>query len=197
LKSLIIQRFHLFSREDLISKTMTDIPSFSREKAEMEVDKFLMDCEMVNLYIQFGKEVEKNPDFVVPETQEENGLFSVRNIVFGYLAYVTATSIPQVIRRYVAEQEVAGTWKPTNVAFFDDWIDKSSAEATARVIQKAAEKAAAAALAAPDLTISPTAAESAQTLVEAVTNSDPTVVVPSVILDSVQSIVDAASIATP
>ena len=185
-----------FSREDLISKTLSDIPSFNREKAEMEVDKFLMDSEMVNLYIQYEKEVEKNPSFVVPETQEENSLFSVRNIVFGYLGYVTVTSIPQVIRRLVAEQEVAGTWKPTNVAFFDDWIEKTSAEATARVIQRAAEKAAAAVSVTPDPTISAAAADSMQTVVEAVANSDPAAV-PSAVVDSLQSVVDAASISSP
>jgi hypothetical protein len=102
-----------------------------------------------------------------------------------------------VIRRYVAEQEVAGTWKPTNVAFFDDWIDKTSAEATARVIQKAVEKAAAAVSAAPEPTISSVAVDNAQTVIDAVSNSDPSMIVPSALLESVQSVVDAASIATP
>jgi hypothetical protein len=102
-----------------------------------------------------------------------------------------------VIRRYVAEQEVAGTWKPTNVAFFDDWIDKTSAEATARVIQKAAEKAAAAVSAVPEPTISSAALDSAQPVIDAVSNSNPSVIVPSAMLDSVQSVVDAVSISTP
>jgi hypothetical protein len=110
-----------YSREGLIAKTIAHISAFDRE-------------------------VEKNPDFVVPDTdKDDNGLFSVRNIVVGYLTYVTTTSIaPQMIRRcsrYVAEQEVTGEWKPTNFGFFDDWIERTSPEATARVLQlQAAEK---------------------------------------------------------
>lgn len=122
---------------------MADIPSFDRSKAEAEVDKFLMDCEMVNLYIQYGKEVEKDPDFVVPDNNEEEGLFSLRNVVIGYLGYVVATSVPEIVRRYVAEQEVAGRWSPTNVGFFDDWIERTSPEATARVLKAAGEAVAA------------------------------------------------------
>jgi hypothetical protein len=159
-----------YSREDLIAKTITDIPTFDREMAEKEVDQFLMDCEMVNLYIQYGKEVEKDPDFVVPNTDpDDNGLFSVRNIVIGYLTYLTTTSIaPQMIRRYVAEQEVAGEWKPTNIGFFDDWIERTSPEATARVLQKAAEKvteAVSAAVVSVSSNVSPDATDISSTVV--------------------------------
>jgi hypothetical protein len=84
---------------------MTDIPAFDRAKAEQEVDKFLMDYEMANLYIQYGKEIEKDPDFVVPDTNEEEGLFSFRTVVIVYLCYVAVTTIPDMVRQYIAEQE--------------------------------------------------------------------------------------------
>jgi hypothetical protein len=122
----------------LIAKTLEDIPTLDRVQAEAEVDKFFMDCEMVNLYIQYGKEVEKDPNFAVPDTEADEGFFSFRNIVIGYLGYVAATSVPQVFRGYVAEQQVAGQWKPTNVPLVDDWIERTSPEAMARVLQKAA-----------------------------------------------------------
>ena len=121
----IVYILYARSREDLIAKTLADIPTFDRDKAETEVDKFLMDCEMMNLYIQYGKEIEKNPDFVVPDNNKEEGLFSARNLVIGYLGYVVATSVPQVFRRYVAEQEVAGQWTPTHVQFLDEWIERT------------------------------------------------------------------------
>jgi hypothetical protein len=105
---------------------MTDIPAFDRAKAEQEVDKFLMDYEMANLYIQYGKEIEKDPDFVVPDTNEEEGLFSFRTVVIVYLCYVAVTTIPDMVRQYIAEQEAAGTWSPTNIAFIDDWIASTS-----------------------------------------------------------------------
>jgi hypothetical protein len=37
-----------FSRETLIARTLEDISIFDRSKAEVEVDKFLMDNEMVS-----------------------------------------------------------------------------------------------------------------------------------------------------
>jgi hypothetical protein len=121
---------------------MEDIPAFDRAKAESEVDKFLMDAEMVNLYIQFGKEVEKNPDFKVPEAeQQDEGFFSLRTLVLGYVTYVFASTGITVFRRYVAGQEVAGDWKGTNIPFIDQWIERTSPEETAKVLQKLSEAA--------------------------------------------------------
>jgi hypothetical protein len=132
----------IFSREDLIAKTLTDISSFDRPTAEAEVDKFLMDYDMVNLYIQYEKELEKNPNFVVPADREkDDGLFSFRNIVAAYIAYLAATTVPNAFRGYVAKQELAGQWKPTNIQFLDEWIERTSPEATARILQKAAKAA--------------------------------------------------------
>lgn len=140
-------RSSCYSREDLIVKTLKDVPAFDRLKAETEVDKFLLDYEMMNLYIQYGKEIEKDPDFVVPDNgDDDEGFFSLRTVVVFYLAYVAVTTIPEVTRRFVAEQQVAGTWKATNIPFLDEWIESTTPEATARVLQ-AAEKVATAAAA--------------------------------------------------
>lgn len=166
--------------------------------AEVEVDKFLMDCEMVNMYIQYGKEVEKDPNFVVPDNgdEDDNGWFTPRNLVAGYLTYVGVTGGPQIVRRYIAEQEVKGEWEPTNIPFIDQWIENTSAEATARVLQKAAEKAAKMATgtsATVDTTTIVTtpveAAVPANVVVELLT--------PDVVTDSLQSLVDTVTAATP
>lgn len=115
------------SREDLISKTLKDIESFDRNKAIIEVDKFLLDAEMINLLIQFGKEVEKDPDFKVPEQEEEkDGFFSFRTLVVAYLGYVAYDSFPRIFRSYVYDQQELGTWTGTNIQFIDEWIETTT-----------------------------------------------------------------------
>lgn len=132
------------SREDLIAKTMSDVQTFDRATAEKEVDKFLMDAEMVNLYIQFQKKLEEDPDFAVPAEKEE-GFFSFRTLVFGYLGYVILTSVPAYFRKYVAEQEAAGTWQGTNIPLVDEWIEKTrpAVEAAQQAAAEAAQSASA------------------------------------------------------
>ncbi len=52
-----IQKY-IGTRAELIEKTLADVPKFDGATAETEVDKFLIDSEMVNLYIRYQKEVE-------------------------------------------------------------------------------------------------------------------------------------------
>lgn len=112
----------------MIQKTLDDISAFNGEKAASEVDKFLMDGEMVNLYIQFQKEKEKDPDFVVPGAEEEEELFSFRNLVFAYIAYVVFfKSGPVAFRNWVAQQEAAGTWHGSGIQAIDDWLANTPA----------------------------------------------------------------------
>jgi hypothetical protein len=181
----------IYSRNDIITKTMTDIPSLSRDVAEQKVDQFLLDCEMVNMYIQYGKEVEKNPDFVVPDNDSDNdtnAFFTPRNIVAAYLGYVGITSGPQIIRRYIAEQEVKGEWVPTKIQFFDDWIDRTSVEATARILQKATNSV---------VQISSDASTDAMSSSSSSLPSDIVMMVQPAVTESLQSMVDAVSVSTP
>ena len=134
------------SREDLIQKTLTDLPKLDRPQAETKVDKFLLDAEMIDLYIRFGKELEKDPNFVVPETVEpDEGLFSFRTVIIAYIGYIGFGIVKNVFRGYVANQEIAGTWQGTNIGFIDDWIQQTSPAATQQALQRAAEAAQAAA----------------------------------------------------
>jgi hypothetical protein len=113
---------YIGSKEGLIDRTLADIPSFTRAQAEAEVDKFLLDAEALNMMIQFNKMKAEDPDFVVPETDQDEGLFSFRNVVALYLVYVAGTSAPPFLRRWVAEKEAAGEWQGTNIPFIDDWL---------------------------------------------------------------------------
>jgi hypothetical protein len=129
----------------LIQKTLTDLPKLDRPQAEAKVDQFLLDSEMIDLYIRFGKELEKNPDFVVPESAEpEEGLFSFRTVIIMYIGYIGFGIVKNVFRGYVADQEIAGTWQGTNIGFLDDWIQQTSPAATQQALQRAAEAAEAA-----------------------------------------------------
>ena len=129
----------------MIQKTLTDLPKLDRPQAEAKVDQFLLDSEMIDLYIRFGKELEKNPDFVVPESAEpEEGLFSFRTVIIMYIGYIGFGIVKNVFRGYVADQEIAGTWQGTNIGFLDDWIQQTSPAATQQALQRAAEAAEAA-----------------------------------------------------
>jgi len=130
--------FSFCSREDLIQKTLTDIPKLDRSEAEIEVDKFLLDAEMINLYIRFGKEVEKNPDFAVPQqAEQEEGFSPITAALSVYIAYVFFDTASSIFRNYVADKEIQGTWEGTNIEFVDKWIQSTSAEATAKALERA------------------------------------------------------------
>lgn len=102
------------------------------------MDKFLLDQEAVQMYINYGKAKEDDPDFEVPAPPEE-GPFSFRKLVIGYLAYVVLTSIgPKYFRGWVAEQQEAGTWEGTGIKAVDDWIANTPAVAPSAAIDAAA-----------------------------------------------------------
>ena len=190
----IFLTFIFHRRETLISKTLVDIPTLTREVAEQQVDQFLMDCEMVNMYIQYEKEVEKDPTFVVPDNDKDSdsdSWFTPRNIVAGYLGYVGVTGGPQMIRRYIAEQQVAGTWEPTHISLVDDWIDRTSTDAMARVLQRAVDRAASVAVDAV------TATTTTVDTTAAATAALPSTMTPDLVTDSLQSLVDTVTSVSP
>jgi hypothetical protein len=182
-----INKKNFNSREDLIQKTMKDIPKFDRATAETEVDKFLMDAEMLNLYIAFGKELEKDPDFKVPEPpKEEEGLFSFRNIVTAYITYVGFDTGLQFYRNKIAEEQIAGTYEKTGVSIIDDWIERTTETATTKILEKAAQAAskAAEAVASTEATTTTMSGVSEVTIVQS-----PPVEVVQAVADAVQQVV--------
>ena len=127
-----------YSRDALITKTLTDIKEFDRPRAEMEVDKFLLDAEAINIYIQFQKMREQDPDFQVPVTEEEEGLFSFRTVVIVYLSYVAFSIGSKKFLDFVAEKSAAGEWQGTNIPFIDDWISNSLTPAVTEAVTNSA-----------------------------------------------------------
>ncbi|GAX18982.1 hypothetical protein FisN_8Hh203 [Fistulifera solaris] len=131
---------YIGTKQDLLQKTMNDIPSFDEERAKKEVEKFLLDKEAVGMYIQFQKMREQDPNFVVPSEEErDEGLFSFRNILILYSIYLAYQILPNLFLTWVAKKQETGSWEGTNIPLIDQWI-----------VDKLAEKAAAAAGAAAE-----------------------------------------------
>lgn len=124
-------------REDIIDRVMEDVPSFDRAKAESEVDKFLLDAECLRYYLEFQKRKAEDPDFALPNQEQEEGLLSFRNLVIVYLGYVAVTTVPVVFRRWVEAKEAAGEWNGSGIPFIDEWLQNSPAVDVAAVSNKA------------------------------------------------------------
>jgi len=58
----------------MIVKVMTDIPTFDRDRAELEVTKYLKDPEVVNYHIGLQKRIAEDPDLLTQmQAAAENG----------------------------------------------------------------------------------------------------------------------------
>ena len=66
---------HMFSREDLVSKFQTDIPTLSPTDLQTEVDKFLMDGEMLDIFIKYNQRKAEDPDWEPLYAPENNSPF--------------------------------------------------------------------------------------------------------------------------
>lgn len=136
---------------------MKDISNISREKAEKEVDKFLLDAEMVrvlvlfilmtcpcirfslsirlstqvNMYINFQTKLEEDPEFKVPTSAgEDEGIFSLQSLLYVYLGYVGAERVaPFLARKFVESQ--GDSYSGTHIEFLDAWINKVMAASDA------------------------------------------------------------------
>lgn len=122
---------HTHSREDLIQRTMNDIPDFDRSKAEIEVDKFLLDQEALTLMIQFMKKKAENPEFAVPAEQApEEGLFSFRTLFILYLIYFVYSTGTGYLKKWAIDQQAMGTWKGTGIPALDEWLNNEISTVT-------------------------------------------------------------------
>jgi hypothetical protein len=66
---------HILSREDLVSKFQTDIPTLSPTDLQTEVDKFLMDGEMLDIFIKYNQRKAEDPDWEPLYAPENNSPF--------------------------------------------------------------------------------------------------------------------------
>jgi len=93
---------HVGTRTDLIEKCMRDITVFDRDRATKEVDKFLMDSEMVNTLIVFNK---KYPNGI----QEDNRLGNIwRTYATWFLA---GFALIYIKNTFIMPKVESGEWK--------------------------------------------------------------------------------------
>jgi hypothetical protein len=59
-----------YRKQDLMDKFKSDNPSFSTDRVEEEVDRFMMDAESTNMYIKYVKDRKLNPQKVAQEALE-------------------------------------------------------------------------------------------------------------------------------
>jgi hypothetical protein len=75
-KFVLIVAFYLFlsllyyRKQQLMQKFQADNRSFSPERVEEEVDRFMMDAESVNMYIKYLKDRKTNPEKYANEALE-------------------------------------------------------------------------------------------------------------------------------
>lgn len=65
----------LSSREDLVTKFQQDLPSLSSTDLQAEVDKFLMDGEMLDIFIKYNQRKAEDPDWEPLYAPENNSPF--------------------------------------------------------------------------------------------------------------------------
>jgi len=76
------------SRDDLIAKFQTDIPSYSLADATAAADSFLMDGEMLDMYIKYSQRILENPNWKPEYAEEPSPLVTVINFVSQYGIWV-------------------------------------------------------------------------------------------------------------
>ena len=98
------------SREQMVEKALADIPKFDRKRAEMEVDKYLKDPEILNYHIEFKKRLAENPSMLDPPPEE--GFFSFRTLLVSYIAYVFGEIAYQNFFRQYVDLDFIPGWAP-------------------------------------------------------------------------------------
>ena len=76
------------TRDDLIAKFKEDIPKFSDAEVSAEVDKFLMDGEMLDLWIKYQQRIREDPNWEPQYAPEEGPVAKVVNFVSQYAIWI-------------------------------------------------------------------------------------------------------------
>ncbi len=103
---------HLGDREDIIAKFLKDNKKFDRERAEMEVDKFIADREMVEKYIAW--EVKKKDPSFQRQSREEN--FGDPKVIALYAVWLVGGAGIAYFKNVIAAPKFAsGEWEPLHI----------------------------------------------------------------------------------
>mmetsp|Transcript_11842 Transcript_11842/g.33987 ORF Transcript_11842/g.33987 Transcript_11842/m.33987 type:complete len:234 (+) Transcript_11842:190-891(+) len=100
------------TKDDLTKKIQSDFKSFSPERVEDEVGKFMMDAENVNMYIKYLKDRKENP--VKYEQQALEAELSISNpkVFATYAAWlIGGVSFGAIRQRFIDPKFESGEWK--------------------------------------------------------------------------------------
>jgi hypothetical protein len=103
-----VSLFLLLRREDLVETFLRDNKSFTRERAEMEVDKFLMDGEMIAVYMNYKK---NEGSMSLREEEAKTNPDPVTILFFIYAAWFGK-------RTFIDPRFESGEWKPIDIGGF-------------------------------------------------------------------------------
>jgi hypothetical protein len=81
------------SKQDLINKFQADLPKLSPVETETEVSKFLMDGEMLDLYIKYSRKKAEDPTWEPIYQEEDNSPVAVFFRIFSQYAVWIAGGI--------------------------------------------------------------------------------------------------------
>ena len=114
---LIIQYNNTNRREDLINKFQEDMPQkfgSNRPLAEQEVDKLLMDGEMLDLYIKYSQRKAEDPNWEPIMPREESAVQKVIGFISQYAIYL--------VGGFLLKDVVVGIAKKNDVEL-PSWLD--------------------------------------------------------------------------
>lgn len=111
----IIQKYEYVknSREDLISKFQSDIPKLSADRtlAESEVDKFLLDGEMLDLYIKYSQRKREDPTWEPQYAPEDNSpIGKIASFASQYAIWIVGGLVlKDVITNFMSKSDGGGS----------------------------------------------------------------------------------------
>lgn len=97
------------SRDDLLAKFRSDMPSLTADSAEAEVDKFLMDGEMLDVMIKYSQRKAEDPDWEPIYQPEPNAVVKVVNFASQYAVWlVGGFLLKDVVTNFMAKNAATG-----------------------------------------------------------------------------------------
>eukprot|EP00534_Pseudo-nitzschia_fraudulenta_P001302 CAMPEP_0201117802 /NCGR_PEP_ID=MMETSP0850-20130426/1842_1 /ASSEMBLY_ACC=CAM_ASM_000622 /TAXON_ID=183588 /ORGANISM="Pseudo-nitzschia fraudulenta, Strain WWA7" /LENGTH=191 /DNA_ID=CAMNT_0047382457 /DNA_START=215 /DNA_END=790 /DNA_ORIENTATION=- len=126
------------TKNDLMEKMQADFKSYSEDKIEEEVDKFMMDAENVNMYIKYLKDKKENPAKYAQAALEEELSLSNPKTLATYGAWlVGGVSFGAIRKQFIDPKFESGEW--TGISLDLPFMSKpdAAAEAASALTSKA------------------------------------------------------------
>mmetsp|Transcript_20471 Transcript_20471/g.44539 ORF Transcript_20471/g.44539 Transcript_20471/m.44539 type:complete len:233 (+) Transcript_20471:145-843(+) len=126
------------TKKELMEKMQADFKSYSPEKVEEEVDKFMMDAENVNMYIKYVKDRKENPGKYEREALEAELSISNPKTAATYAAWlIGGVSFGAIRQKYIDPMIESGEWKGISIELPFMSKPDAAAEAASTLTSKA------------------------------------------------------------